>query len=144
MIVLFSGLFTVSALVTLTILLSAAHRGEGAQDVKIQRVQDQPVASPLSIEKIIAGLSDSEEGDREISLWSGSGSSADDTLSVQDFFLPEGEKAGASAPHYLRPRVSRWSDEQVNRYWIPLEEIALDLVGRENNRSIEQLFEEIP
>jgi hypothetical protein len=47
-------------------------------------------------------------------------------------------------PYLLRPKLDRWRDEQVNRYWIPLEELALDLVRKENDRRIEALFEEIP
>jgi hypothetical protein len=63
---------------------------------------------------------------------------------VQDFILPRDVKGDRAEPYLLRPRLERWREEQVNRYWIPLEEIALDLVRRENDRRIEELFEGIP
>jgi hypothetical protein len=40
--------------------------------------------------------------------------------------------------------MSRWSGEQVQRYWIPLEEIAVERIEQENDRRIEELFEGVP
>ena len=65
-------------------------------------------------------------------------------LSVQDFMLPRHLKEDSPEPYLLRPRLDRWREEQVKRYWIPLQDIALDLVRRENDRRIEELFEGIP
>ena len=69
---------------------------------------------------------------------------AEDALSVQDFILPHNDKVDGSEPYLQRPRLERWREEQVGRYWIPLEDIAADLVRRENDRRIEGLFEDIP
>jgi hypothetical protein len=67
-----------------------------------------------------------------------------DLLSVQDLILPMRVQEDSAEPYVLRPKLDRWRDEQVSRYWIPLEELALDLVRKENDRRIEALFEEIP
>jgi hypothetical protein len=72
------------------------------------------------------------------------GGRSEDVLTVQDFILPEGIGNDTAEPYLLRSPLRRWSEEQVNRYWIPLKEIALDLVRRENDRRIEGLFEGIP
>lgn len=69
---------------------------------------------------------------------------SESALSVQDFMLPREVKGDSPEPYLLRPRLDRWGEEQVKRYWIPLEDIALDLVRRENDRRIEELFEDIP
>jgi hypothetical protein len=53
-------------------------------------------------------------------------------------------KGDSQEPILLRPRLMRWREEQVGRYWIPLEDIAADIVRRENDRRIEELFEDIP
>lgn len=108
MIVVFSGLFILSALVTLAVLSSG--RSAAAREVPVS-----------SIEQII-----------------------DDLLSVQDLILPMRVQEDRAEPYLLRPKLDRWQDEQVNRYWIPLEKLALDLVRKENDRRIEALFEEIP
>ncbi len=108
MIVVFSGLFILSALVTLAVLSSG--RSAAAREVPVS-----------SIEQII-----------------------DDLLSVQDLILPMRVQEDRAELYLLRPKLDRWQDEQVNRYWIPLEKLALDLVRKENDRRIEALFEEIP
>ena len=71
-------------------------------------------------------------------------SSDGDPLGVQDFILPQTVAEDSGAPYLLRRRLDRWREEQVARYWIPLEDIALDLIRRENDRRIEKLFEDIP
>lgn len=108
MIVVFSGLFILSALVTLAVLSSG--RSAAAREVPVS-----------SIEQTI-----------------------DDLLSVQDLILPMRVQEDRAELYLLRPKLDRWQDEQVNRYWIPLEKLALDLVRKENDRRIEALFEEIP
>jgi hypothetical protein len=67
-----------------------------------------------------------------------------EALGVQDFMLPRDAGGDDPEPYLLRQRLERWQEEQVNRYWIPLEEIAADLIRRENDRRIEELFEDIP
>lgn len=121
MIVVFAGLFFLSALVTLAVLSS--RRSGAAAEVPVS-----------SVEQIID----------DFRWWAGTASGADDLLSVQDLILPMHVQEDSAGPYFLRPKLDRWRDEQVNRYWIPLEELALDLVRKENDRRIETLFEEIP
>jgi len=108
MIVVFAGLFILSALLTLAVLSSGRSGAE----------REVPVSSIAR--------------------------NVDDLLSVRDLILPVRVQEDRDEPYLLRPRLDRWRDEQVNRYWIPLEKLALDLVGEENDRRIEALFEEIP
>jgi hypothetical protein len=132
-IVAFSALFLVSALVTLIILLSG--RSEVAP------AQEERSAPISSVEQIIDDFSGSGIQSRQTT---GLGIGAEETLTVQDFMLPQNVKEDSPEHHLLRPKLERWREEQVGRYWIPLEDIALDLVRRENDRRIEKLFEEIP
>ena len=122
----FSALFVLSALITLIVLLSGRNGGEAKP-----KEEDAPVSSVQQI----------------IEDFSGQGAQAGqlaDTLSVQDFILPQTVKGDSPEPHLLRPRLERWQEEQINRYWIPLEDIARDLIRRENDRRIEELFEGVP
>jgi hypothetical protein len=129
----FSALFVVSALVTLLILLSG-RRG-------IDAVAERENAPVTSVEQLLEDFSGSGAPAGQAA---GMRLSAVEAPSVQDFILPQDVKGDSPEPHLLRPRLERWGEEQVGRYWIPLEDIALDLLRRENDRRIEQLFEDIP
>ena len=117
MVVVFSCLFIVSAVTTLAVILSTGRNAESGllPDDGGQRQVQAPVVSAL---------------DREIGSL--------------DFMLPLEEELSSSSPYQLRPRVSRWNEEQVNRYWIPLQEIALDIIAKENDARIEEMLAEIP
>jgi hypothetical protein len=132
-IALFATLFAVSVLITLAVLRSGRnHPGGRRQSVDQQN-------SAASVERIIedfsAGLGEIGEG---------SGGDPGDVPSVQELILPQVAQGDGDQPHLLRSKLKRWGEEQINRYWVPLEEIALDLVRRENDRRIEKLFEDIP
>lgn len=127
----FSALFLLSALITLLVLLSGRNRVDAAPGG-----EEVPVSS---VEQLIDDFSAS--GAR---TWQSAGIGAGEALSVQDFILPRIVKGDSAEPYLLRPRLERWQEEQVNRYWIPLADIAADLVRRENDRKIEELFEDIP
>jgi len=117
MIVVFSCLFIISAVTTLAVILSADRSAESAllPDDGGQRQAQAPVVSRL-----------------------------DGEIGSLDFMLPLEDQLSSSSPYQLRPRMSRWNEEQVNRYWIPLQEIALDIVAKENDARIEEMFAEIP
>lgn len=131
MVIVFPGLFVLSVLFTITTLSFGRSAPAGQAPVS-------------SIEQIIDDFSvPGSEGSgtpRRIGTDVGS----DKPLSVQELILPVRIQANRAAPYYLRPKLDRWGAEQVNRYWIPLDELALDLVRKENDRRIELLFEEIP
>jgi hypothetical protein len=129
----FGALFLLSALITLLILLSGGNKADLEPEA-----EEVPIAT---VEQIIGEFSASGAGVRQST---GVGAGAEDALNVQDFILPRNVEGDSPEPHLLRPRLERWQEEQVNRYWIPLEDIALDLVRRENDRRIEKLFEDIP
>jgi hypothetical protein len=131
MIVVFAGLFVLSALITLLVLSSGSSGAEG----------EIPISS---VEQIIDDFSVPGSEDSSARRWVETASEADDLLSVQDLILPRRVQEDSAEPYLLRPKLDRWRDEQVNRYWIPLEELALDLIRKENDRRIETLFEEIP
>jgi hypothetical protein len=114
LIVLFFALFALSCLITLAVLRSGA--GQAARPGRTEAGR-APVSS---IERIMG------------------------ELSVQDFVLPRTIQPDSTGPYLLRPRLERWGEEQVDRYWIPLEEITLDLLQRENDRRMKELFEDIP
>jgi hypothetical protein len=122
----FSALFLVSVLITLVVLLS------GRERVPVEP-QGGEVWGPSARQLI-----------DEFAMSAAPARRAENTLGVEDFILPEPVEGDSGQPYLLRPRLDRWGEEQVNRHWIPLEDIALDLVRRENDRRIEELFEGIP
>lgn len=122
----FSALFVLSVLITLLVLL-AGRNG----------VEEEPEGQSVPVSSVEQVIDD----------FSGRGAPAGQStgaLSAQDFILPQAVKGDSPEPYLLRPRLERWREEQVDRYWIPLEDIARDLVRRENDRRIEELFEGIP
>jgi hypothetical protein len=121
-----SILFILSVVVTLAVLLARA----GGSDAEPEG-ENNPVGSA---EQIIEDFVGGGPGGRQ----------PEGALTVQDFILPGGVERDGDQPYLLRPRLERWGKEQVDRFWIPLEEIALDLIRRENDRRIEKLFEGIP
>ena len=58
--------------------------------------------------------------------------------------LREAQAAGRAPPYLLREPLSRWSAEQVQRYWVSLRDIAVDRVRQENDRRILTLLEGVP
>ncbi|UCF98970.1 MAG: hypothetical protein JSV89_05380 [Spirochaetaceae bacterium] len=134
-IALFSTLFVLSVLITLFVLLSGTDGGAVTTEPEIERV---PASS---IEQIIDDFS---EKDTQTGQRTGSVIGSEDALSIHDFMPPQVAQEDSSEPYLLRPKMDRWTEEQVKRYWIPLEEIAMDLIRRENDRRIEKLFEDIP
>ena len=65
-------------------------------------------------------------------------------LTLNDFQLQNPDQDRPSETYLLREKMERWSDEQVNKFWIPLDEIALDILMEENDRRIEDIFKDIP
>lgn len=69
----------------------------------------------------------------------------DFSLSFRDFEIPPEPESGESAGfHPFRDRYTSWSAEQVDRFWVPLREIAADILARENDEKIERMFQDIP
>ena len=65
-------------------------------------------------------------------------------LTLNDFQLQNPDQDQPAETYLLREQMERWSDEQVNKFWIPLDEIALDIIIEENDRRIEDIFKDIP
>ena len=65
-------------------------------------------------------------------------------LGVQDFLLEAPEVPAPQATVLFRQPAPRWSKEQVERYWIPVEQAILDILRRENDRRTEALLREVP
>jgi hypothetical protein len=114
-----AGLFLGSAIVTLIVLLAGSGGGGRAPR------ELTPARPPVSVTN-------------------------DADIGIADLILPDeanrisGEAPPAGPPYLLRPPLSRWSEEQVRRYWIPLEKIAVDRIREENDRRIGELFEGVP
>jgi hypothetical protein len=65
-------------------------------------------------------------------------------VSLEDFLLPPAESPAEAAPYLLRNPQPRWSQEQVDRYWVPPRQIVTELLARENDRAVGELLEEVP
>ncbi len=110
-----AGLFLASALVTLLVL-----------------VLYRPARHPV---EAAAGGRNPPAGAQELDL----------PLTLQDFILPREEPAGGGQGLIpFRERFSSWSDEQVRRYWVPLREIARDVLSKRNDEQVEALFSDVP
>lgn len=60
---------------------------------------------------------------------------------ITDFDLQESEQED----YYLfRKRFESWSEEQVDRFWIPLRDITIDILVKKNDELVEELFKDIP
>lgn len=64
-------------------------------------------------------------------------------LYFHDFVLPQAQDAPPEIYPWRSP-TPRWSQEEVERYWIPLREITLDYLSAENDNRMEKLFAEVP
>jgi hypothetical protein len=140
----FGGLFLVSALITLAILLAGAERpirqppkqGSGEYSFQVS-------AAEGGLERILEDFA-ATRPDLSASRQRGGAAVLAGEPRRQDFLLPEPEEERPEAPYLFRPRMSSWSEEQVKRFWIPLTDIALDIVAEENDKRIEELFSGIP
>ncbi len=108
------GLFLLAVLVTLLILASSARRRAPEEDA-----QPQPAASS-SVQPAGGGLG------------------------VKDFLLEAPEDPPQPPVHLFRERTPRWSEQQVRRHWIPVNEAVLRILRRENDRRTEELLREVP
>ncbi len=65
-------------------------------------------------------------------------------LSVDDFLLPSLHPAGVVPDYYpFRPRLQRWSRENVEKFWVSPRQIATDAIGTINDRNMEGMFEKV-
>ena len=64
---------------------------------------------------------------------------------VSDLIIPE-EFLESDEPDwfYYRERQTRWTDEQVSRYWVDPRIIGLEVLERRNDEIIEEMFEHVP
>ena len=73
-----------------------------------------------------------------------SGVDAQRRLTRQDFLLEDDSRSRQTGIYPLRERLERWGDEQIDRFWIPLKGIALDIIKKENDKRIREIFKDIP
>lgn len=66
------------------------------------------------------------------------------SVSLPDFLLPEESAAGGQGIELFRRRFTSWSEEQVRRFWIPVREIARDVLERKNDEEVDALFQDLP
>jgi len=65
-------------------------------------------------------------------------------LGIQDFLLEAPEAPPQPRIHLFRERTPRWSEEQVRRFWVPVDEAVLRILRQENDRRTEELLREVP
>ena len=65
-------------------------------------------------------------------------------LGIQEFLLEAPEAPPRPRVHLFRERTPRWSEEQVRRFWVPVNEAVLRILRRENDRRTEELLREVP
>ena len=50
----------------------------------------------------------------------------------------------AAAYYWLRSPTQRWTEEQVRRFWVPPEQIALGILRQENDEIVEDILAGVP
>jgi hypothetical protein len=65
-------------------------------------------------------------------------------LRARDFILDEPVEEPQPEIYFFRPPLARWSEEQVKRFWVPLNEVAQEILRQENDRRVEKIFEGVP
>lgn len=63
-------------------------------------------------------------------------------LLLSELILPD--RQSPQEVESFRTPLKRWGDEQVRRFWVPLESVVKDILIKENDRRIRKLFEGIP
>jgi len=70
---------------------------------------------------------------------------AKDELSFDDFILPAAPQADKPVEYYpFRPRLPRWTKENMDKFWVSPRQIATDTIGIINDRNMESFFEKVP
>ena len=65
-------------------------------------------------------------------------------LGIKDFLLEAPEPAPQPRIYLFRERLPRWTEQQVRRYWVPVNDAVLRILRRENDRRTEELLREVP
>ena len=64
---------------------------------------------------------------------------------ISDLAIPdEFTLTGSDTWAYARERPKRWTQEQVDRFWIDPAEISLDILEKETDALVRELMEKIP
>jgi len=114
LILIFSGVFVFSSLVTMLFLVLR----NPAADEKMGQYQ----APQIELEILTA-----------------------DELSFGDFITDLDLQDSRQEDYYLfRKRFKYWSKEQVDRFWIPLHGITVDILVKKNDELVEELLKDIP
>jgi hypothetical protein len=69
---------------------------------------------------------------------------APEPLGPQDFLMESVEPPALPRTFLYREPTPRWSREQVQRYWVPVDRAVVEILKKENDKRIEQLFQEVP
>jgi len=114
LILIFSGIFILSALVTLLFLVFRNPAG------------DQEIGHYQAPQRELEMLAAKE-------------------LSFGDFIIDIELQDSRQEDYYLfRKRFESWSEEQVDRFWLPLHDITVDILVKKNDELVEELFKDIP
>ena len=67
------------------------------------------------------------------------------TPGLSDIPVPEDLVVQKQAEWYpLRESVEVWTEDMAGAYWIPVEDIVLDNIEKENRKKIDQLLDAVP
>lgn len=112
------ALFVLSALITLLVLVAGA-----GERVPAQSSDSAPEAeSPRDAGSLFPG------------------SAGRGAVSVGEFLLDE-PRIGEDPPYILRPPTPRWTQQQVERYWVPLKDVILEIISGQSDRRIDELLQ---
>ena len=68
----------------------------------------------------------------------------ENVLTPEDFDLPPLPRSDQPPDYYFfRPRLSKWSKENVEKFWVPPRQIATDTIETINDKNMESLFEKV-
>ncbi len=112
------------AIVLVSVLLIAILVVAGVSFYRYSLYQDELKKPPLYSEQDISAILESP--------------------GLTDFIIPESLESGERGFTPYRDQLKMWSDEMVEHYIIPPEDLGVDQISRESRKLIEQKLDEIP
>ncbi len=115
-ILIIAGTAFLAFVITLAVLASHAHAVSVAALQERQRAAPRPLLSADELE-----------------------------ITPEDYMVPDLSPTDPG-PQYVpyRPRLPKWNQELVQKYWVDPREIVKEVVGSINDRNMEQLFQSVP
>ena len=81
----------------------------------------------------------------ELTLYNGLTNGVTNSLTASDFLIEKPGLLEFDSEYYLiREQYEQWDWAQVQKYWVNIKRILIEIVSKENDRKMEDLIDSIP